>query len=110
MNTNSKIEHIEKLGQFLESLEGKLIRVTESISIDKQRGFDRHTTTVSYFEFKVLHSGWQMSGGHLHVYGDSAKYAIFSNALESVKVIEGGVTVIEMLAQNALRKTEFTVL
>lgn len=110
MNINPLIEAVEKLQDFLETLEGKVIRVNESLCFSELENFDRHSTLESYYKFEVEKTVWQFSGGHFHIYGKEARWAISTTNLESVELTENGIKVLERYEKHTLRKTQITVL
>lgn len=109
MNTNPLVTLAEQLQEFLETLEGKSIRVNESLCFSELENFDRHSTLESYYKFDVESTGWQFSGGHFHIYGKEARCAISTTNLESVELVENGVEVLERYEKHTLRKTKITV-
>jgi hypothetical protein len=110
MSTNLIVEKIEGLQAFLGSLEGKVVRVNESICFSALENFDRHSTIDSYFKFTVEKSGWQFSGGHFHLYGENEKYAISTKQLEAIKQIDSGMEILERYEKHTLRKTTITII
>lgn len=54
--------------------------------------------------------GWQMSGGHLYLWGAEMQYGFFSGHLVAFEQQEKGAEIIEHLSETCWRKTRIGIL
>ncbi len=105
MKSETLQDFLEQLGAFLLKTEGKLVEISETISLDRARELDPHVTLHNLFCFKVRKSGWQMSGGHIYLYGESEQHGIFTKALEAVEIQADHILVLEQFETKTVRRS-----
>ncbi len=96
---------IEAVLAYLSSLENQTIQIWESLCFDSQRAWDRHCTLQNRLSFEVERVGWQMSGGHLYLWGAEQQYGFFSGQIVGFERQEQGAEILEHLSETAWRKT-----
>jgi len=96
---------IEAVLAYFNSLENRSIQISEQLCFDPQRAWDRHCTLVNRLSFEVQRVGWQMSGGHLYLWGAEMQYGFFSGHLVAFEQQENGAEIIEHLSETLWRKT-----
>lgn len=107
----NRILLIEQLGEFLQSLEGHFIQVTESLSHDISRGHDRHCSTRTSFQFGVERVMWTISGGNFMVLGkEPFQYSISTGQLHSVTITDGEAIVGERFESKTERMSTLNVI
>jgi hypothetical protein len=102
-------ELLIRLGDYLQTLEGQTIRILESLCIDAGRAWDRHCTLHNDFCFKVIKTGWQMSGGHIYLFGGERQYGFFSGHVTQFELAAGKAQIYEELSPTILRKTHISI-
>lgn len=95
---------LERLLESFGSLVGKKIAIEESISRDRERGHDRHWSTVSRLELFVARFSGTVSGAQLILEGDGMWYAMAADAIASA-AFEPDLTVVEHFEQRTERRT-----
>lgn len=105
MEPKDRVELIEKMASALEELVGKTVEIRESISRDENRGFDRHCTVDNRFQLVVGRVGWQMSGGHFYLHGESAQYGINTGQIASFMATATEITITEKYEAKTIRRT-----
>ena len=101
------IQRLESLCDFIAGLEGKAIRITESLTHDPGRADDRHCTTTSCLEFTVVTVNWTISGGNVELNGPGHTcYAISTSCISAVQVNPGMAVVTESFDGRAERRSQ----
>ena len=109
MTPTDRIIFVERLANFLQTIEGCEVDVAESITSDLSRGHDRHCATFSSFRFSVERVGWNVSGGALRISGTKdTQYCISSSALWQVEISHGKAIVAERHGDCAERRSTIT--
>ena len=101
---------IEKLGTFIERLDGQRIDISEALTFNLEREYDRHATLYNRFEMQVRRTGWQMSGGHIYLFGENSQYGFFSGYLSQVEIDGDKMVVHERFESQTGRKTTVQLL
>ncbi|MTW11094.1 hypothetical protein GM658_10815 [Pseudoduganella eburnea] len=98
------------LGDFVESLNGKSVQISQAISWRPGTGFEHHSTVHSRFIFQVELTLWSMSGGHYMLFGaHEISYGIGTNKLFSVQISPDEAIVIERYGDEAERRSSIKV-
>jgi len=95
---------IEPLLESLEGLVGKRVAIEESISRDRERGHDRHWSTLSRLELVVARVSGTVSGAQLILEGEGMWYAMAADAITSA-AFGPVLTVVEQFEQRTERRT-----
>jgi hypothetical protein len=97
----------EDLFNQMNSHVGKQIRITESLSRNRQVGHDRHFATISQFEMTLEDVRWSFSGANFYLYGtEGFLYSLSSYNIVQFNTDEKGVfTIIEQFESKTERKT-----
>jgi hypothetical protein len=103
----NNLAYVEQLMQCIEAIQHTAIMIEESITFDRDRGFDRHCTTQSRF-FMVLRSvSVTMSGMQLLM--SDGQHTWYGISLPKVAFVQtdtdGTLEVIENLAATVARRT-----
>ncbi|WNH49198.1 hypothetical protein PDM28_02375 [Stenotrophomonas aracearum] len=109
----SRLRQEIALGEFLASLEGKLVRVTQTLSSRSGADVAKRSATQVRFRFRVKTSFLAMTGGrHFTLYGDDGDTAYaFNPAFLSDFAHSGdGATITESYGSDAERGTTLEVL
>lgn len=98
------------LGEFIETLKGKRVRVIQLISWRPGSGFERHSTVRSDLSFLVTDTMWVMSGGHYVLYGEKEfQYSIGTTMLRGLQVVGNKVEATEIYGDGAERRSTVEV-
>ena len=100
---------IETIFAFLENTRGKQVKIQESISLDRARGYDRHVAVENILLFEVRSINWQVSSGHIYIFGEIAQYGIFTRVLHDVAVQGDVMTIIERIEPNTERRSRIQI-
>lgn len=99
------------LGEFIETLNGKLLRVSQAISWRPGSDFERHSTVHARFSFRVKSTTWAMSGGHYMLYGeDDSLYSVGTTNLQHLELTENRATITELYDGGAERRSILEVI
>lgn len=99
------------LGEFIESLNGKTVQISQAISWRPGTDFERHSSVHVRFSFRVEKSMWTMSGGHYILFGESdISYGIGTSKLFGVEISANDAVVIERYGDEAERQSTIKVL
>ena len=103
----NNLAYVEHLMQHIEAIRHTTLMIEESITYDRERGFDRHCTTQSRF-FMVLRSvSVTMSGMQLLM--SDGQHTWYGISLPKVALVQtdsdGTLEVIENLAATVARRT-----
>lgn len=99
------------LGEFVESLKGKTVQISQAISWRPGTDFERHSTVCSQFSFQVETTLWSMSGGHYVLFGaHEISYGIGTSKLLSVQIFPEEAIAIERYGDEAERRSSVKVL
>ncbi len=94
------------LGEFIETLNGKLVRVSQAISWRPGTDFERHSTVHVRFSFRVKSTTWAMSGGHFMLYGeDDSLYSVGTTKLQHLELTDSRATITELYDSGAERQS-----
>lgn len=94
---------LQELSDFFQNLEGNKVEILETLCLDRERELDPHVTLHNRFYFRVTRTGWQISGGHIFLYGESEQYGIFSKGLVAVEFAPSQVTILEQFESRTSR-------
>lgn len=99
------------LGEFIATLEGKHVKVSQAISWRPGTDFERHSTVHMQFVTLVERTSWAMSGGHFMLYGkDGSSYAVGTTKLEKVQITGGRARILELYGNEAERLSTLEVI
>lgn len=109
--TSAQAKNAILLGEFIESLNGKFVQISQAISWRPGTDFERHSTVHVRFSFRVEKTMWAMSGGHYTLFGDNdITYGIGTSKLRSVCFSANEAIVIEQYGNEAERRSTILVL
>lgn len=103
--SDTQKQRIEAVLLYLNSLENHTIQISEQLCFDPQRAWDRHCTLVNRLCFEVQRVGWQMSGGHLYLWGAEMQYGFFSGQITKFEQTGTQAEIEEQLSQTCWRKS-----
>lgn len=107
----NQVRNAIAIGEFVESLAGKMVRIAEAISWRPGTDFERHSTVHNQFSFSVDNTMWTMSGGHFVLMGGSdTSYSIGTRKLFSVDISAGEAVIIERYGEQAERRSHIRIL
>jgi len=99
------------LGEWVERLQGNLVRVTEAISWRPGTDFERHSSALVSFDFVVSKTMWQMSGGHYVLYGPNETcFMIGTTKLVEADLTPQKASIIERFGNDAERRSVVQIL
>jgi len=99
------------LGEFIATLKGKPVRVSQAISWRSGTDFERHSTVHARFVMLVARTSWAMSGGHYMLYGkDGSFYAVGTTKLKEVQITDGRARILELYGNEAERLSTVEVI
>jgi hypothetical protein len=103
-------ENAIALGEFIESLKGKTVQVSQAISWRPGTDFERHSTVWSQLTIQVEKTLWAMSGGHYMLFGThKMSYGIGTSKLFCVQISADEAVVVERYGDEAERRSSIKV-
>jgi hypothetical protein len=109
--SSNQVENAIALGEFIESLNGKTIQISQAISWRPGTGFKRHSSVHAEFSFRVEKSMWTLSGGHYMLFGgNDVSYGIGTSKLFSIELSANEAVIIERYGDEAERQSRIHVL
>lgn len=107
---SNQVKNAIALGEFVESLEGETVKVSEVISWRPGTDFERHSSVHTQFSFQVERTMWAMSGGHYMLFGgNDTSYGIGTSKLFSVEISADEAVIIERYGDQAERQSSVRI-
>ncbi|WP_282273219.1 hypothetical protein [Stenotrophomonas sp. PS02298] len=108
---SNRVKQAIGLGEFLESLEGKTVQVSQLLSWRPGSDFERHSTVHIRLSFRVKSVTWAMSGGHFTLWADDdiTSYGIGTTMLEEFTLTGDTAAVTELYGTGAERRSVIEV-
>jgi hypothetical protein len=103
----NRVKQAIALGEFLESLEGRTVRISQLLSWRPGSDFERHSAVHVHLSFRVEKVTWAMSGGHFSLWADDGdtSYGIGTKMLRDFVRSEDTATITELYGTGAERRT-----
>lgn len=108
---SNQVKNAIALGEFIESLVGKTVQISQAISWRPGTNFERHSTVRTRFSFQVERIMWAMSGGHYMLFGvNDISYGIGTSKLFSVEISANEAVILERYGDQAERQSSVRII
>ena len=105
-NPGNRVEKAMALGEFVESLEGKVVRISQLISWRPGSDFERHSSILVRLSFRVEKASWAISGGHFTLRDDGdTVYSFGTTMLQDFEINGDTATITELYGTGAERRS-----